>query len=247
MKALPVHQPKGLRHTKENAQISKCCLMGLLLLGLLIFTGCTCNNPKSTEKEQKLASDTARMDSLHIETPFAHHEYIFDSFTVGWLSEAMGGRALNAKDFKNKESHSDIDTSLQQEDAATGHFGSPVQITETKDYYTQFQPFTRSSPDSLYLIDFGSYNHIITKDKQGNTKLEGGEPDSKVELLDFKAGIKWQILYGGPGLHIMDAKWKDKQHFMILFSNEQNLGADTILLTGDINSKTINWYKLGDQ
>ena len=245
MKTSQFQVNKGLKQSLSQRLLSKKHLSGWLILSTLILSGCTCNDKQA--KDNKVQADATQVDSLQRELPFAHHEFIFDTSTVSWLSGAMGGKDLDSNSFKDEQATLSTDSTLGDADAAIGHFGDTSQITESQDYYAQFQPFIRKSPDSLHLIDFGSYNHIVVKDKEGQTKLEGGEPDSKVEVLDLKAGLKWQILYGGPGLHIMDAKWKDKKHFMVLFSNEQNSGVDTVLLTGDIDSKTLRWYKLGDQ
>ena len=246
MKARTLQLKKRLQHLFGKRQGVNRALIGLITSSLLI-SGCTCNRHKGADKQASLATDSTLHDSTLVAEPFEHQQFVLDSVTSLWLSETMGGRQLNADDFKSREDSAVSNSAQAGEEASTDHFGASSQISEPRSYYAQFAPFTKSSPDSLYLIDFGSYNHIVTRDKAGHTKLEGAEPDSKVELLDFQAGIKWQILYGGPGLHIMDAKWKDNTHFMVLFSNEQNLGADTILLTGELNSKTIKWYKLGNQ
>ena len=86
--------------------------------------------------------------------------------------------------------------------------------TEQKDIQPFYSYFI-FNPDSSYAIDMYSYN-ILLYTKNGKTIAEATGPDVEVSLIDWTKKLKKRILFGGPGLSILDAAWLDKNQFYII-------------------------------
>jgi|GEM_PF-1207373 len=238
MSAQPSRQ---IKLTSKNLNI-----YGLLLLPMLIIAGCTCNNhQQKTGMQDSLA--LLKADSLAKEGRMASHQFSFDSQTTGWLSSALGGRKVYTADFKNGHppGHG-IDSTAGGEDAAVGLFGDSVNFHPDRKYYEDYAKVIRFSPDSNYILDFGSYGNIPVKNKAGLTSLEGGEPDTKIMVGIPAEHKEWQVMFAGPGTVILDAKWKNNHQFMLLYTQQANKDrTDTTLMMGDMQTRSLHWYQLG--
>lgn len=217
----------------------------VLFLSLVLITGCTCNQ---TDQHQQTKDSLAQMqaDSLSQEARNGRHQFTFDSLTTGWLSATMGGRKVDTTAFKNGHAPDlGTDSTAQGEDAAIGSFPDPINFQPDHQYYKDYATVLRFSPDSSYILDFGSYGSIPVKGKSGRTSLEGGEPDTKIMVGIPKEHKEWQVMFAGPGTAILDATWKNDHQFMVLYANQQEGNhVDTTLIMGDMHTKTLHWFQL---
>lgn len=217
----------------------------LLLLMVLVLNSCTChsNQDKPTavsaaDSAAQLENKALRADSMMVENPTSPDQ--FDTSTRAWLSASLGGKQVKKGDFDLTAGASELDSSSE----ATGTFGPATEFTPKKDFYKDYAPVLRWSPDSSHLVDFGSYGQVVVRDASGKTSLEGGEPDTKVELINPKSGTQSQVLFGGPGLQVLNVKWISKQTFVLLYTNTVHTQPDTLIMIADVDGQVLRQYQL---
>jgi hypothetical protein len=100
-----------------------------------------------------------------------------------------------------------------------------------KNFYTKYAPVLRWSPDSNYILDFGSYNSMVITDKNGKTHLENGEADTEVSFIEPKKKSKKQIFFFGPSAYIQNAQWISKEDVAIwgIMDDDGNTKPDTVV------------------
>lgn len=237
-------------HSKSSeARRSAPSISTLLLISLVLLTGCTCNGDKNkktaTDSLLAIQSDSLHIDSLAREENRQMGQFMFDSLTTNWLSGAMGGRKVDTTDFANDHAPNAVsDSTGATQDPAIGQLGDSTKFSPSAGFYRDYAQVLRWAPDSSYLLDLGSYGNVPVKGKDGKVRLEGGEPDTRIVVIDPKKGVQWQVLFGGPGLRILDGKWKDKNHFMLLYTHDAGRHADTLLILGNMQTRHLHWYGL---
>lgn len=82
------------------------------------------------------------------------------------------------------------------------------------DNLKKFTAYFIYNPDSSLAIDLYSYNHF-QKEKQGITVLEMAGPDSEVALVDFNKKTRQRILFTGPAISLLDAKWTAAKEILL--------------------------------
>ncbi|SDZ73335.1 hypothetical protein SAMN05192529_10132 [Arachidicoccus rhizosphaerae] len=236
-----------MKNTSDNfPQKTACWPIGLLLISILVITGCKCNQGDQTRQQvDSLAGLSA--DSASQEIRNRSHQFTFDSLTTGWLSATMGGRKVDTAAFTSGHAPGfDPDsTAAGSQDAATSQFPEAVNFQPDQQYYKDYASVLRFSPDSSYILDFGSYGSIPVKGKSGRTTLEGGEPDTKIMVGIPGQHKEWQVMFAGPGTAILDATWKNDHQFMVLYASQQEGSRiDTTLIMGDMHTQTLHWFQL---
>lgn len=218
-----------------------------LVLFLVLLAGCTCNsNQQDQQAKDSLASLMA--DSLAGEGRMGNQPFVFDSLTTNWLSDAMGGRKVDTLDFVRAQAPGQSADSASEAESSSSPFKDSLAFQPDQQFYSDYASVLRWSPDSSYLLDFGSYGQIPVKGKEGRSSLEGGEPDTKIMVATPAAHKQWLVMFAGPGTSILDAKWKNNHQFMLLYAFDQdNHHMDTTLVMGDMLTKTLHWFHLNDQ
>lgn len=215
---------------------------------LLLLSGCTCgsrqeNNPASAADSTKVVraeKNAPPTDSLLVSPPVEPEH--FDTTTQHWILGTLNKKQLSQGDFTLNQPDKETDgapttapSGLAPDSAGEeGALGPATAFYQPNDYYSNYRSVIRWSPDSSHFVDFGSYGLVAVKHPDGTTSLEGGEPDTKVVLVDPKAKKQTQVLFGGPGIHVMDVHWLNGQTFLMLYSNAYASPADTILFLADV-------------
>lgn len=122
---------------------------------------------------------------------------------------------------------------------------SPFQ--PEKDFYTNYGPFLKYSPDSSRFIDLDSYNIDIKKDATGHFIGNGIGPDYEVSLVDVEGRTKTRLVFMGPGGSIEDAVWLDNHTLMLMGVQENEKGEKTATLWRyHLPTKTFFLYEIPD-
>lgn len=78
-----------------------------------------------------------------------------------------------------------------------------------------YYPYFIYNTDSSYALDLYSYNVLLVK-KGGKTIGKAGGPDMEVGLVDLKNHNRRRVYFGGPSSALLDGKWVDRNHFLLL-------------------------------
>jgi hypothetical protein len=113
----------------------------------------------------------------------------------------------------------------------------------------QLQPFSDYliyNNDSSLAIDLYSYNFVPVQ-RNGETVLQQGGPDTEVGLIDTKAGTRRRIFFSGPGVSIQQAKWQDGT--TVFLAGVEEVGQDAVkpvLWKFNLPQKTVQLYNYRD-
>jgi uncharacterized protein YcfL len=188
-----------------------------------------CNN-----NEQQKEANAVKDDSLQTVKSITSEdsEIIYKSRTDNWLSSSVKKDNVDWSHFHLEEFWSD--DSLKQE-----------TFTPDNNFYKDYVQLLRWSPDSNYVLDLGTYGAVKTKDKNGKTKIESGEVDTEVALLDLRSKTRYRLMFFGPSTAIVDGRWLDSSNMAILGLNEQNSNQhpDTVLWVINAKDKFFRKYR----
>jgi len=139
-------------------------------IGVIIFvlSVASCSgNEKEQQKENTVSDDSVQtLQSIASEDSMM----IFNNRAENWISRSIQKNNIDWNRFNLDEFWSD--DSLQKK-----------SFEPEKEFYKDYAQVLRWSPDSNYILDFGSYGSVKVKDKEGNTRIEGGEPDTEVSMI----------------------------------------------------------------
>ncbi|MFI5141704.1 MAG: hypothetical protein ACHQII_05055, partial [Bacteroidia bacterium] len=78
------------------------------------------------------------------------------------------------------------------------------------------------SADSGYYLDLDSYSILLDKDFKGNVTWGGGDPETKVQLINTKLQTSLTLLFFGSREYPETAIWRNKSLFEICAFKEEN-------------------------
>ena len=190
-----------------------------LMIFVFLIKSCS-GNEKKQPKENMVVDD-----SLQTAKSIASEDsmMIFNN-NADWLSESIKKNNIDWNRFHLEEFWSD--DSLQKK-----------SFQPDKEFYKDYAQVLRWSPDSSYVLDIGSYGSVKIKDNSGNTRIEGGEPDTEVSLLYPKEKNKVRLLFFGPGTTIVDGRWLDSSQIAMLGLYDENGNHHPDTLMWIINAK----------
>ncbi|MDF2190946.1 hypothetical protein [Paraflavitalea sp. CAU 1676] len=95
---------------------------------------------------------------------------------------------------------------------------------DNNNFFRNYGPFLKYSPDSSMFIDLDSYNIDITRDAQG--RFSGSEmgPDTEVSLIDVEDKTRTRLVFLGPGGMVEDGLWLDNQTLVLMGRQENEHG-----------------------
>ena len=96
---------------------------------------------------------------------------------------------------------------------------APAPLDE--DDAKNFKPYFIYNPDSSLAIDLYSYNHF-PREKEGKTVLEMAGPDSEVALVDFDKKTRQRLMFTGPSLSVLDARWTSPKEILLAGAEQIN-------------------------
>lgn len=207
----------------------------ICLIAVFLMQGCKCN--RTTEKQVVNIKDSTTLDAkdsvqMTHDLSLEDSANIFKVNTQQWVGGILKNNSANWANF-HFQSIRAIDTETET-----------APFTPSKDFYKNYQSVLRWSLDSNFIIDFGSYGSMVVKDANGNTHLEGSDPDTKVSLINIVKQQQSQILYAGPSTKILDVKWMSNSEALMLFSEEgENNRSDTLLWLIDVSRSLIRQYQ----
>lgn len=199
----------------------------LIAVAALFATG-SCNNSGEQKKENDHVEDSVETAAGIIKDDSL---LIHEQPTSEWIINSLQKNNLTPGDLQLKEFW------------AVDSFNKK-QFTPEKDFYSKYAPLLKWSPDSSYVLDEGTYGAIVSHDKNGNTKIEGGDADTEISLLFPKENSKTQLIYSGPSFHFINAKWLDSTQLAMLTSFDEKAGdqSDTTLWIIDVKTKFFRKY-----
>ena len=193
----------------------------------LLLVNASCSNTGQQKEENEVA------DSLETVRSIASGDsaLIYKSSTNNWIASSV---------------QSNIDWSrFHLEDFWSDDSLNKRPYTPEHDFYKDYAQLLKWSPDSNYVLDLGSYGVAIVKDKNGKPKIESGDVDTEVALVDPKSKTRTRLLFFGPSTTVVDGRWLDSAQVAILGLNHEkpNEQPDTVLWVIDVKEKFFRKYK----
>lgn len=186
-------------------------LLRFFLLSIILAT----NACRSEQKEQQINRDSIAImpDGEKEDSTLVTTSGIYE-----WLGETLKKPAISTK------------ITLEETWNEDSLMVSPLSIEPG--FYDDYRQVLRWSPDSQYVIDFGSYGMIATRDANGKVTLEAGEPDTELALLEPATRQRTRLMFVGPSSQVIDATW---------INNNEAIVVGTFDKTGDNNLDTLMW------
>jgi hypothetical protein len=187
----------------------------LFFICVMIISSCS-GNEKGQPQEITVADDSVQtVKSIASEDS----TMIFNNKADNWISSSIKSESVDWNRFHLEEFWSD--DSLQSK-----------AFQPEEEFYRDYTQVLRWSPDSSYVLDLGSYGSVKVKDKAGNTRIEGGEPDTEVSIIYPKQKNKVRLLFFGPSTTIVDGRWLASSQVAVLGLYDEN---------GDNHPDTLMW------
>lgn len=204
-----------IRHTKLHT---------VTYLFLSTIISCTCNKQTPSHEVRDTVQtevSTKREDSIAI----------FNNNVDSWLENKLQKRVDWNK--------------LRQEEMWRDDSVKTEVYMPDDNFYKDYSSVLRWSPDSSYVLDIGSYGSVLVEDDEGNLRVEAGEPDTEISLLNPKQNQRTVLFFVGPSSSIFDATWIDKSIALVLGSfDEQNKGQpDTLFWLINVKTNLYRMYK----
>jgi hypothetical protein len=98
----------------------------------------------------------------------------------------------------------------------------PYSIRE----WQTFSAYFVYAPGRDLAIDMYSYGSMPPKN-EGDTIMEGGEPDSEISLVDVRARKKRRLLFAGPGTVFEKAAWLSDS--VVIITGESDANRDNLM------------------
>ena len=192
-------------------------IIGLLFI---IVVGCNTGETDHTQTDSLMKSEAGKS-----EDPSS----LYSATTSDWLDSNLqpGNKTLTLEEQWT-------DDSLHSE---------PFVLNE--EFISNYHTVLKWSPDSTYILDIGSYGSIPVTDENGKTRLEGGEPDTEIALIDRKNNERTRYIFVGPSSTIIDAKWLSNNEVVVLGTFKTDTAhADTLLWFIDRSEKLFRLYNV---
>jgi hypothetical protein len=226
-----MHVKNTYHRLTRKCSLQIICIVGAALLAALS----SCNNNKGNKatNDSLLADHSVLSDSMQIihDIDSADYTALFKYKANIWLSKVLNNSQTKWDNFHLSEFWK-VD-SLKE-----------ISDTLEKGFLTEYAMFLTWSPDSMYLLDRGSYGVTMAKDKNGKLYVESGDVDGEVRLYNTKKHSSARLLFYGPSTNILDARWTDSSQVALLgtFDTSGNHHPDTTLWLIDIKDNFFRKY-----
>jgi len=223
---------------KNNAQI-KCVFNGLAMLIIIATVLTACKNNKQPVK--KVAKDSvinipknlSVTDSLQLvqDIDSADYAYLFKNKTNIWIIKALNNPKIKWTDFRQADFYQ-VDSIKQ------------IKDEPAKKLLEDYGMFLRWSPDSTYLLDFGSYGVTMARHKNGQLYIESGDIDSELRLFNIRKKTSARLMFHGSFTNTWDAHWADSAQVVLLgtFDTSANNHPDTTLWMINVKNNFFRRY-----
>jgi hypothetical protein len=193
-----------------------------ILIAVCFFVSCKQRNNNADDKS---AIDSSRV-TINLRTEDS--TVIHTKAVTDWINDnykSLGSKQFTLEDFSSNDS------------VLTEAFAP------NSDFFKNYRSVLRWSPDSAFILDIGSYGSVLVKDVNGNYKVEAGEPDTEVALLDLKNKARKRLLMAGPSSTIVDGKWINNNVLLVTGTFDKTGSGDRDTLMWLINVKE-NFFSL---
>jgi len=213
-------------------------LYALITIAVLCIAACK-NNKASVKKAAKdsviaVPKNLTISDSLQLvhDIDSADYDYLFANHTNTWIKKLLNDTALKWTDFSLVDFNQR--NNLQEVNQVPG-----------KELLRDYSIFLRLSPDSTYLLDFGSYGVTMTRDKSGRLFIQDGDVDSEIRLYNNITKTSRRLMFHGPSSNTWDAHWAGNQQVALLgtFDTSNNHHPDTLLWLINVKDNFFRQYK----
>jgi hypothetical protein len=132
-----------------------------------------------------------------------------------------------------------------QQEGAAGKFAHDWKLYDLDSAYMNlYKPLYFYSPDAAYFIDLDSYSVLLDKDSTGNITWEGGDPESKVQLVRTKDLSADLLIFFGSQEFPETAAWRNKTLFEVYgFTSGVNDGFIPTWWKFDLTKMTVTVLK----
>jgi len=182
----------------------------IALAGLVCILACNSGTDQSGNVD---SSNISPPDSMTSYTPVDSSTEFLDTFSSNlqpWLEQSTKNPQVRLKDFSYADNW--VDDSLM--------------ITKQnidREFLKAYESVLVYSPDEKKVLDLGSYGSVISKSKNGKTRIQQGEPDVEVAVIDLPAKKRRRIFFSGPGSLIEKGFWMNDSTVVLAGkSHEQN-------------------------
>ena len=181
----------------------------LFILSFFIFL-LACNSGT----DHSSGSDTSGLqpvDTLTTFSPIDSSTQFLDSLAPDlqpWLEQTTKSTQVRLKDFKYADNWVEDSLVIRNQNLVG-------------DFLKTYESVLVYSPDKKKALDLGSYGTVITKDKKGQTKIEPGEPDVEVAVIDLQSKKRRRIFFSGPGSSVEKGFWMNDSTIVLAGKNQQ--------------------------
>ena len=202
-------------------------LKSTIIVAALFVTSCKDNSNEVTE-----GTDTSVDDSVVVENV----DTVLSNETISFLNQSglsavarSTAPAFNWNRFRM--------TSSWKEDSLY-----IIPFKPAANFYDNYKPYLKYSPDSSMFIDLDSYNLSIQKDKSGKLVANEIGPDTEVSLVNVKDRKKSRLVFLGPGGSIEDGSWVDRDNLILMGFQESGDTGMKVPVVWRYNLPTTTFY-----
>lgn len=195
---------------------------------IVIYTSCNSKNDKEANEASVVMDSSQTAASIASEDSTIIFDNTGDLRNLIFTNVKNNWSRFKLKDYWNGDS-------LEQK---------PYEAD--RNFYNDYDSLLKWSADSSYILDIGTYGMMAVKDKQGKSRLESGEADTEIALLDPKKKLRTRLMFFGPGTSIEAAQWVDSNQVAILgtFDEDADNKQDTTLWIINAKDKFFKRYEL---
>jgi hypothetical protein len=197
----------------------------LILILACLLINCKQRNSTAYNKSARDSVNVIKRAKIEDSTLIHSREVTY------WINnnfKSSGNKRFTLKDFSSNDS-------------------LPVEVFVADSVFLDnYRSVLRWSPDSAYILDVGSYGSVLVRDATGNYRLEAGEPDTEVALLDLQNKARKRLLMAGPSSTIVDGKWINNDVLLITgtFNKNGSGDRDTLLWLINVKENFLSLYKV---
>ena len=186
-------------------------MRALLALGFCIVV-ISCN----TGSDRTVVVDSSSVnipDTTTTLTPVDSSSEFLDTFSSNlqpWLEQTIKNSQVRLRDFKYADNWVEDTLVVSKQNL-------------DKDFLKTYESVLVYSPDEKKVLDLGSYGTVIRKNSKGQTRIQTGEPDIEVAIIDLPSKNRRRIFFSGPGSLIEKGFWMNDSTVVLAGkSHEQN-------------------------
>jgi len=130
-------------------------------------------------------------------TPVDSSSEFLDTFSSNlqpWLEQSIKNAQVRLRDFKYADNWVEDSLVVSKQNL-------------DKDFLKTYQSVLIYSPDEKKVLDLGSYGTVIQKNSKGQARIQTGEPDIEIAVVDLPTKNRRRIFFSGPGSLIEKGFW----------------------------------------